>query len=78
MAWMPINLGEMKALIDGDLSGCPRLRAFFHSVAIEPVKWQQSPMGDEGEGFWAIAVSESSGTTTLRGDSTFQPSWWLV
>lgn len=59
VAWVPINLVDLKDLIERDLSGCPDLRAFFDSVAIEPAKWKQSPWGDEGRGFWALGVRGS-------------------
>jgi hypothetical protein len=57
MAWTPIRLDTLSDMIDRDLAECSEAqRAFFHSVAIEPQKWRQTPYGDEGGGFWAVAI----------------------
>ena len=34
------------------------LRSYFASVGFEPAKWRQSPWGDEGNGFWAVASDQ--------------------
>lgn len=34
-------------------------RALFARTAIVPTKWQLSPWGDPGGGFWALAVMEN-------------------
>ena len=60
MTWEPIPLDELQAMIGRDLAECSEeQRQFFARVAITPEKWRQSPYGDEGGGFWAVAVCES-------------------
>jgi len=50
---------ELREIIAHELGHCPdELRTYFDSVAFEPTKWQQSPYGDIGGGFWAIASDE--------------------
>ncbi len=31
-------------------------RCLWEAVRIEPEKWQQHPYGDQGEGFWVVAL----------------------
>ena len=31
-------------------------RRLWETISIEPEKWQQHPWGDEGSGFWAVAI----------------------
>jgi hypothetical protein len=31
-------------------------KRLFEETAISPVRWRQSPWGDDTEGFWAVAV----------------------
>ncbi len=31
-------------------------KRLWHAVAIDPVKWEQHPFGDEGGGFWVVAI----------------------
>ena len=57
MVWEPIPLAELQQMIQRDLAECSEeQRSFFARVAVLPEKWQQSPYGDEGGGFWAVAV----------------------
>jgi hypothetical protein len=35
-------------------------KRLWHAVAIEPVKWEQHPFGDEGGGFWVVATVGTS------------------
>jgi hypothetical protein len=56
----PLSRNELQKIIDGDLAECSvELRAYFDSVAFQPTKWRQSPYGDEGGGFWAIAADQN-------------------
>jgi hypothetical protein len=56
MDWKPLSRDELEKIIDSELADCSvELRAYFESVAFEPTKWRQSPYGDEGGGFWALA-----------------------
>ncbi len=59
MDWKPITRAELQEIIDRDLAECrAEERGFFRAVAIEPARWHQSPWGDEGGGFWAVAVAD--------------------
>ena len=57
MAWEPLSESELDALIARHLAACsPALTRYYERVAIPPMKWRQSPWGNEGGGFWAIAT----------------------
>ena len=57
MDWRPLSRDELNSTIERELADCSdELRAYFVTVAFEPSKWRQSPYGDEGGGFWAIAA----------------------
>jgi hypothetical protein len=57
MNWKPISLGDLESMLSRDLAKCsPRQRDFFHRASIAPAKWQLAPWGDEGGGFWAVAI----------------------
>src|SRR5262245_49419194 len=59
MDWEPISREALDELIDRDLGAATAEdRAFFASVAVPPSKWQLSPWGDRGGGFWVVAVLE--------------------
>jgi hypothetical protein len=59
MTWAPIDLAALQEMIQRDLAECSeQQRSFFARVAIQPEKWRQSPQGDDGGGFWAVAVYE--------------------
>lgn len=59
MTWTPISKGDFESLLSRDLSSCSEVeRQFFEQIRIPQVKWKQSPWGDEGGGFWAVAVKE--------------------
>ena len=56
--WEPITEHELDELIATDLADCSEdLRAIYAQTAITPEKWRQSPWGDDGGGFWVVAVS---------------------
>src|SRR5512140_536940 len=60
MDWKPISLSELESMVFGDLEDCSdQQRDFFTRVRITPHKWHLSPWGDEGGGFWAVAVYET-------------------
>ena len=57
MTWRPVAKDELLLLVSRDLARCaPHLREFFERVAFDPVRWQQSPWGLKGGGFWALAA----------------------
>jgi hypothetical protein len=35
----------------------PRVLAFWERIRVRPVKWALPPWGDEGDGFWVVAVA---------------------
>jgi hypothetical protein len=60
MDWRPLTREELKSTIERELADCSdEQRAYFKTVTFEPMKWSQSPYGDEGEAFWAIAADEN-------------------
>ena len=55
--WELITHEGLDGLIASDLADCSEeRRAIYAHTAITPEKWRQSPWGDEGGGFWVIAV----------------------
>jgi hypothetical protein len=59
MTWKPVSLTELNQIVAHELETCSdEQRAYFETVALEPAKWSQSPYGDEGGGFWAIASDQ--------------------
>ena len=59
MHWTPLSREELQGTIERGLAECSdEQRAYFRTVAFEPAKWEQSPYGDEGGGFWAVAAED--------------------
>jgi hypothetical protein len=57
MTWEPISHAELSSLIAEELPECSaEHREVWERTRIEPQKWRQTPWGDEGGGFWAVAV----------------------
>jgi hypothetical protein len=57
MEWSPISRAELASLVEAQLRDCPDEAAvLFRECAITPEKWSQSPWGNLGGGFWAVAV----------------------
>ena len=55
--WQPIPLDELQALIARQIAECsPETRSLFEANAIAPKKWALCPWGDDGGGFWVIAI----------------------
>src|SRR5436305_10941940 len=55
--WTPITQEELQSQIakgEDAMDAAPR--ALWHTIRIEPVKWQLRPWGDEGGGFWVVAI----------------------
>jgi len=55
--WTPISLTELKEWIskgESKLEGEPL--NFWNLIKIAPQKWQEKEYGDEGGGFWVVAV----------------------
>lgn len=57
MDWKPISEEEIRSLID---SACVRMNAeqrrVWEKIRVDPVKWSQDPWGNEGKGFWVVAL----------------------
>ncbi|HTV25425.1 MAG TPA: hypothetical protein VMG12_42310 [Polyangiaceae bacterium] len=59
MTWRPIERQALDALLDDGLEHADDAVAdAWAAMRIEPRKWQCSPWGDAGGGFWAVAVRE--------------------
>jgi probable addiction module antidote protein len=55
--WGPISKPALQARI---AQGVGRMTIaqlrLWNAIEVEPVKWQQHPYGDQGDGFWVVAV----------------------
>jgi hypothetical protein len=57
MNWSAITEHELLGLINEAYKRMnPKQRMFWEQIAIDPEKWTQHPYGDEGGGFWVVAV----------------------
>ena len=55
--WKPISRTALLARIgQGQARMAPAERRFWEAIRIEPEKWQQHPYGDQGAGFWVVAL----------------------
>ncbi|MBB5620897.1 hypothetical protein HDE69_001950 [Pedobacter cryoconitis] len=55
--WTPISLKKLENLIlSGELELEDELLNFWNLIKIEPRKWQEQEYGDEGGGFWVVAI----------------------
>jgi hypothetical protein len=55
--WQPIELDDLLETIrDSQVAMEPATRHLWDLIRIDPVKWQQHPWGDEGGGFWVVAL----------------------
>ena len=55
--WEPISEDALLSLIaSAEAAMQPPVRAFWERVRVRPVKWALPPWGDEGGGFWVVAV----------------------
>ena len=59
MSWSPAPRDELDSIIaDGLAEYDEDVRAEWRRIRIEPTKWRCSPWGDEGGGFWAVAIDD--------------------
>jgi hypothetical protein len=57
MDWKPISEAELQALIEAaEYTMQPDALALWNRIRIRSVKWQLSPWGDMGSGFWVVAI----------------------
>jgi hypothetical protein len=55
--WEPISSTALLERIEqGRRAMSEPVRRLWDAIRIEPEKWEQHPYGDEGGGFWAVAV----------------------
>lgn len=60
MNWYPITFAELESMLSRDLADCSEeYQHLFKRARITPAKWRLTPWGDEGGGFWAVAVHEN-------------------
>jgi hypothetical protein len=49
----------MAEVVESELAACAAdEHRFFSAHRVTPVKWTQSPWGDEGGGFWVLALCD--------------------
>jgi hypothetical protein len=57
MGWSPISKSELTQRLTTGLAEVDEsVRETWDHIRIEPEKWRCSPWGDEGGGFWVVAV----------------------
>jgi hypothetical protein len=57
MDWTPISEQELVALVNAAVALMDRpALALWNLIHIPPAKWQLSPWGDDGNGFWVVGV----------------------
>jgi hypothetical protein len=55
--WAPIAEPDLrKRIAQGVARMSPACRRLWNAIRIEPEKWLLHPYGDEGGGFWVVAV----------------------
>ena len=55
--WEPISLNELEInILKGELELKGELLNFWNLIKIEPQKWQEKEFGEEGGGFWVVAI----------------------
>ena len=56
--WKPISVDELQNLIlDCELEiEDTAIASLWKFIKLSPQKWQNHPMGDEGMGFWVVAI----------------------
>jgi hypothetical protein len=61
LEWEPI---AKATLLERIAQGAARMSApqlrLWETIRIEPTKWQQHPYGDQGAGFWVVAIIGST------------------
>jgi hypothetical protein len=55
--WEPISLNKLEInILKGELELKGELLNFWNLIKIEPQKWQEKEFGEEGGGFWVVAI----------------------
>ncbi len=59
--WQPLTRDELDSMISIALSQYDQeVGSDWERIKIEPAKWQCSPLGDLGGGFWAVAIENGN------------------
>lgn len=57
MNWTPITESELcEKIVQAEARMTPEQFRLWQEIKITPAKWQQSPWGEPGQGFWAVGV----------------------
>ena len=63
--WDPISFEELQTQIaDGEAQMNADLRGVWDKVRVPPAKWQLSPWGDLGGGFWVVKQTKNRKSET--------------
>jgi hypothetical protein len=58
--WTPLSFDELQELIaEGEAKMDSELLQVWEDVRIPPAKWQLSPWGNDGGGFWVVAIARA-------------------
>jgi hypothetical protein len=61
MSWTALTRDELEAMLSSALSQYDQdVGSDWERIRIRPEKWQCSPWGDLGEGFWAVAINDGN------------------
>jgi len=56
-SWSPITLAQLWDIVHaGEREMSPQLSRLWHVIRVDIAKWQLSPWGDLGNGFWVVGV----------------------
>ena len=60
--WKPITKSHLEGIIEiSEFEMSPRAKSVWQKIKLPDLqKWKQSPLGNEGGGFWVVAVYGSS------------------
>lgn len=79
MMWEPLSEDDLHYMIEvAEAAMKPPLVRFWHQIRIRPEKWQLSPWGDAGGGFWVVAVVGSHCLWYNDIEYGFNASRWRV
>lgn len=79
MDWEPITRAELDELLRAGLADADdAVLEAWKAMRIEPEKWKCSPIGDEGGGFWVVAVHKGNVTYYNDVEDGFNESPFTV
>lgn len=57
MDWEPISRQALQKRVEQGVARMTQSQLqLWRAIEIEPVKWAQHPYGDDGDGFWVVAI----------------------